>query len=157
MTILMKLLLAPALTGTFLLTGCGESHDDHDHDHEQHSEVDDHANEVKDEHDADHGLGQIEIAGLVLEVSVGGEPGPNVTLHLDIEVKGEPTPEAIRAWIGDESATGSVKSKAFGSGGDYHADVTCPADFDEGGILWIECENSEGVRITGQLSLEQKD
>ncbi|MEM6259830.1 MAG: hypothetical protein AAGI37_16260 [Planctomycetota bacterium] len=164
MTDYMKLLLAPVLASAFLLTGCGggDSHDDHDHDqdnHKEHAEHDGHGHEDGDEHG--HGteseLGEIEIAGSVLHVSVGGEPGPNVTLHIDIEVESGPTPAAIRAWIGNESATGSVKGKAFGSDGDYHADITCPAELTEDAALWIEIESADGTRTVGSLPLVHHD
>lgn len=161
MTDLMKLLLAPVLASALLLTGCegSDSHDDHDHG--AHAEEDglDHGNEDGDEHDhgPGHELGEIEIAGSVLHVSLGGEPGPNVTLHIDIEVESGPTPTAIRAWVGDESATGSVKGKAMGSDGDYHADTTCPADLAEDAALWIEIESADGTRTAGSLPLEHHD
>ena len=155
MTDYMKLLLAPVLASALLLTGCGDSdsHDDHD-DHEEHTEHDDHSDEDGDDHGTDHGLGEIEIAGSVLEVSVGGEPGPNVTLHIDIELKSGPTPTAIRAWVGNESADGVAKGLAAGSDGDYHADATCPAALPENAALWIEIESADGTRTVGSLPLE---
>ena len=164
MTDFMKLLLAPVLASALLLTGCGggDSHDDHDHDdHEEHTEDDghDHDGEEGDDHghDTGHELGEIEIAGSVLHVSVGGEPGPNVILHIDIEVESGPMPAAIRAWVGNESATGSVKGKAFGSDGDYHADVACPAELSEDAALWIEIESADATRTAGSLPLEHHD
>ena len=158
MTDLMKLLLAPVLASALLLTGCGDgdSHDDHD-DHEEYTEHDGHSDEYGHDHGTEHALGEIEIAGSVLEVSVGGEPGPNVTLHIDIELKSGPTPNAIRAWFGDESATGSIKAKAIGSDGDYHADATYPAELPEDAALWIEIESADGTRTAGSLPLEAHD
>ena len=159
MTDFMKLLLAPALASTLMLSGCGggDSHDDHGH--EEHSEDDghDHGQEGGGEHGAEHELGEIEIAGSTLHVSLGGEPGPNVTLHIDIELKSGPTPAAIRAWVGNEAGTGSVKGKAMGSDGDYHADATCPAELNKDAALWIEVESADGTRTAGSLPLEHHD
>ena len=159
MTDFMKLLLGPVLAIALLLTGCGggDSHDDHDH--EEHAEDGSQGGEDGDEHDHGPGeeLGEIEIAGSVLHVSLGGEPGPNVTLHIDIEVESGPTPAAIRVWVGDESATGSIKAKAMGSNGDYHADATCPAELTEDDALWIEIEPTDGIRTAGSLPLEHHD
>lgn len=161
MTDLMKLLLAPVLASALLLTGCGDSDSHDDHDHEEHSEDDGHGHGSEDGdnhgHGTGHELGEIEIAGSVLHVSIGGEPGPNVTLHIDIEVESGPTPAAIRAWVGDESATGSVKARAMGSDGDYHADATCPAEMSEDAALWIEVESADGTRTAGLMSLEHGD
>lgn len=157
MTETIKLLFAPALATTLLLTGCGggDSHDNHDHGNETHAEGDghDHSNTDGDDHGTEHELGEIEIAGSVLHVSVGGEPGPNVTLHIDIEVESGPIPTTIRAWVGNESADGVAKGKAHGSNGDYHVDATCPAELGEGSSLWIEVESVDGTRAVGSLPL----
>lgn len=159
MTDLKKLLLIPMIAGSLALTGCGggDDHDDHDdHDHEEHSEGDghDHDKEGGDEHGAEHGLGEITIAGSVLEVAVGGEPEPNATLHIDLELKSGPKPSAIRVWVSDDS--GKVltsKGKAMGSG-DYHADATCPAELPDNAMLWIEVEPAQGEREAKPLSLK---
>jgi hypothetical protein len=158
MTDLKNLLLIPMIAGSLLLTGCGgDGHDDHDH--EEHSEGDGHDHAEKDEHDHGDGevLGEIEIAGSVFDVSASGEPGPNVTLHIDIELESGPTPAAIRAWVGNESATGSIKSKAIGSDGDYHIDATCPAELAEDAALWIEVESADGTKTAASLPLEHHD
>ncbi|MEM1098578.1 MAG: hypothetical protein AAGH92_07305 [Planctomycetota bacterium] len=159
MTETIKLLLAPALATSLLLSGCGggDSHDDYGN--ETHTEGDghDHSNTDSDDHSTEHGLGEIEIAGSVLQVSVGGEPGPNVILHIDIEVESGPTPATIRAWVGNESADGVAKGKAHGSNGDYHVDATCPAELAEDASLWIEVESADGTRATGSLPLEDHD
>jgi hypothetical protein len=159
MTDLKKLLLIPMIAGSLTLTGCGsgDGHDEHghdDHDHEEHSEGGD---EHGTEHGTEHGLGELTIAGSVLDVSVGGEPGPNVRLHIDIELESGPTPAAIRVWVGNESATGSVKGKAMGSNGDYHADATCPAELSEDAALWIEVESADGTKTAASLALEHHE
>lgn len=150
---LMKLLLAPVIAGTLILSGCGSETTPTETD--QHSDDDghDHANEVKDSHDSDHDLGEIEVAGVVLKVSLGGEPKPNATLHLDLEHQGGPTPVAIRVWIGNETATGSIKGRASGSGGDYHADAVCPAELKQDDALWVEVESADGTRAAVPLPI----
>ena len=160
MTDLMKLLLVPVLASALLLTGCGDGDTPDKHEqHEEHSENDghNHVSEGEDEHGSEHGLGEIEIARTVLEVAVGGEPEPNATLHIDLEHKSGPMPAAVRVWVGDESATGSIKGKASGSHGDYHADATCPAELQEAAALWIELESADGTRTAGSLPLEHHD
>ncbi len=155
MTTLMKLLIAPVLASALLITGCGgdDSHDDHGHNEHREDDGDGHRNDDGTE----HVLGEIEIAGSVIEVAIGGEPGPNVTLHIDIELKSGPTPAAIRAWVGNESADGVAKGLAAGSDGDYHADATCPAELAEGAALWIEIESADGIRTAGSFPLGHHD
>lgn len=160
MTDLMKLLLAPVLASALLLAGCGggDSHDDHDG-HEEHSEDDGHGHDSEDGdgHGTEHELGEIEIAGSVLHVSMGGEPGPNVTLHVDIEVESGPTPAAIRAWVGNESADGVAKGLAVSSNGDYHVDATCPAEISADTAFWIEVESADGAKNAIALPLEHRE
>lgn len=157
MTDLKYLLLIPMIAGSLALSGCGGG-DGHDNDsHEEHSEGDGHVHgsEGGDQHGIEYALGDLEIAGSVLGVSIGGEPGPNVSLHIDIELKSGPTPAAIRAWVGNESATGSVKGKAVGSNGDYHADAMCPAELTQDTALWIEVESADGTRAAKSLALPE--
>lgn len=157
MTDLMKLLLVPVLASALLLTGCGG--EDTPDEREQHSENDghNHVSEGEDEHESEHKLGEIKIAQTVLEVAVGGEPEPNATLHLDLKHKSGPMPATIRVWVGDKSASGSIKGKASGSHGEYHADAMCPAELEEAAALWIELESADGTRTAGSLSLEHHD
>ena len=163
MTTLMKLLIAPVLASALLITGCGgdDSHDDHDHiEHlggDGHGQGSEDGDGHRNDDGTEHVLGEIEIAGSVIEVAIGGEPGPNVTLHIDIELKSGPTPAAIRAWVGNESADGVAKGLAAGSDGDYHADATCPAELAEGAALWIEIESADGIRTAGSFPLGHHD
>lgn len=159
---LKELLLIPIIVGSLALTGCGGGEDDHDHEGHgdtEHSENDghDHGGEGGDEHAAEHGLGELTIAGSVLDVAVGGEPGPNANLHIDLVLESGPKPAAIRVWVSDDS--GKVltsKGKAMGSG-DYHADATCPAELPDNIMLWIEVESTDGTRESKSLSLSHED
>lgn len=170
---LTKLLLASTIAGTLALGGCGsesgtpetDSHADHDdhegHDHAEgeHDDDDDHAGhnhgeDGHDDHAAEHDLGSVTIAGTTLSVSMGGEIKPSAVLHLDIARTDGPEPAAIRVWIGDRSATGALKGKAMGSGGDYHADAEVPAELKPDAALWIELETADGRREAGSISIE---
>lgn len=144
---LMKLFLVPVFAGTLVLSGCGSETTPTETG--QHSEDDghDHANEAKNSHESDHGFGDIEVAGVVLKVALGGEPAPNATLHVDLEHQSGPVPAAIRIWFGNKAATGSIKGKANGSGGDYHADAVCPAELKQDDALWVEVESADGSRV----------
>ncbi len=163
MTHLNKLLLIPIVAGSLVLTGCGggEAPNGHEgHDHEKHLESGGHDDDDKrgsDEHGAEQQLSKVTIGGSVFDVSLGGEPRPNVTLHIDIKLESGPSPAAIRVWVGNESATGSVKGKAVGSKGDYHADAACPPDFDDDDALWIEVESTDGTRTTESMALKHHD
>ena len=84
---------------------------------------------------------------------MGGEIKPSVTVHLDIERIEGPEPAVIRIWIGDEAATGALKSKAMGSNGHYHADTEIPQNMSQSSYLWIEIETTEGVRESGSISI----
>lgn len=159
-----------AVAGTVIalsvsLLGCGESsesksaethsaNDGHDHagdgdDHKGH----DHAEGEHGDHGAERNLGSVTIAGTTLRVSMGGEIEPSGTVHLDIERTDGPEPAAIRVWIGDEAGTGALKSKAMGSGGDYHADAEVPADVSLPTSLWIEVETADGIRESGSITI----
>ncbi|MEO0513001.1 MAG: hypothetical protein AAF108_08910 [Planctomycetota bacterium] len=167
---LTKLLLASTIAGALALGGCGnesgtpdtDSHSEHD-DHEGHDhgedghddhEGHDHGDGGHDDHGAEHDLGSVTIAGTTLSISMGGEVEPTAVLHLDIVRTDGPEPAAIRVWIGDEAATGALKGRATGSGGDYHADTEVPAELTPDAALWIEIEKADGSRETGSISLE---
>ena len=168
---LTKLLLASTIAGTFALGGCGSEsgthdadshaeHDDHEgHDHGEDGHEDrDHAQGERDEHEGhDHGakrdLGSVTIAGTTLSVSMGGEVDPSAMLHFDIERTEGPEPAAIRVWIGDEAATGALRGKAIGSGGDYHADAEVPEELVPDAALWLEIETATGERDSASVQL----
>lgn len=176
MTDLNKLFLASLAAASLTLSGCGNEsgssnaagqsehgdHDGQDHDAERHEDHDhgaeghedhDHGDDEHGDHGADRDLGSVTIAGTTLRVSMGGKIEPSMTVHLDIERTDGPEPAAIRVWIGDEAATGALKSKAIGSSGDYHADAEAPANVSLPISLWIEIENGDGTRETGSISI----
>ena len=166
MTDLTKLFLVSLAAASLTLSGCGNEsgssnaagqsehgdHDGHDHDAEGHEDHD-HGDNDHGDHGAERDLGSVTIAGTTLRVSMGGEIEPSATVHLDIERTDGPEPAAIRVWIGDEAATGALKGKAMGSGGDYHADAEAPANVSLPTSLWIEIEAADGTRESGSINI----
>jgi hypothetical protein len=169
------LIKSVAVAGTAIalfvsLPGCGESShsesaethsadDGHDHageggEHEGH----DHAEGEHDEHDDhDHGemrsLGSVTIVGTKLAVSVSSDIKPSSEVHLDLEVESGPIPAAVRFWIGDESGTGALKSKADAHDNHFHGHTEAPATL-AGASLWIEVETASGERQAAAVPLE---
>ena len=174
MTDLTKLFLASLAAASLTLSGCGnesgssdthdhaehgdhdghahdaEGHEGHDHDHDDH----DHADGDHDGHGTGVDLGSVVVGATTLRVSMGGSVEASAVLHFDIEVVDGPEPAAVRIWIGDESGTGALKSKAMGSGGNYHADAEVPSEVTPEAALWVEVEASDGSRSSGSLTLK---
>jgi hypothetical protein len=160
-----------ALTMSLSLPGCGDSAPPppaspraaahgHDHARDGHSghEGHDHAAGEHEEHDGhDHGemhpLGTVTIAGTTLAVSVSGDIRPSSEVHLDLEVQSGPVPAAVRFWIGDEAATGSLKAKAESHDNHFHGETEAPADLKDA-RLWLEIETDKGTRDLGSIALD---
>lgn len=146
------------------VAGCGKSesgdtsqpdsqgHDEHDgHDHGT-SDPDVGA---EDDHALDaRSLGEIEIAGVTLDVSLAGELSPGGEAHVEIKRLAGPAPAALRFWIGDESATGSVKVKADAHDDHFHGESTVPTGVGTDLDLWIELELSDGSRHRDRIALK---
>ncbi len=166
MTDLTKLFLTSLAAASLTLSGCdnesGSSekhdhtehgdHDGHDHDAEGHEDHD-HANGDHDGHGTGVDLGSVIVGATTLRVSMSGSVEASAVLHLDIEVVDGPEPAAVRIWIGDESGTGALKSKAMGSGGDYHADTEVPSDFTPESALWVEVEAQDDERSAASMPI----
>jgi hypothetical protein len=112
--------------------------DDHDHDH-------DHAHGG-----ARHDLGKQTVAGNTVSVTQIGDAvvaGKAVTFEIKIspEAGGSAAkPRAVRAWVGNEKAEGSVKANAPWREKFYDADLEVPAKLPAGSKLWVEVENDAG-------------
>src|SRR5690349_4379527 len=81
------------------------------------------------DHGAEHAhgehqdLGTTTIAGLKLEAAQLGKLTDKEGIFEVTLAKGTAQPKAVRMWVGVESADGSVKAKAEGSGTAYEAHV----------------------------------
>ncbi len=141
---------------TLILTACGEGHDhaaealddhalaedDHGHDH------------ATDDHGTERSLGSIEIASSTLSVILSGAMLPNAEMHVDIEHTAGPAPSGIRMWIGDESATGSLKIKTDAHDSHFHGHAEAPQTINGNTALWIEIETTSGERIAKSIQLK---
>ncbi len=156
-----KLLITSCIAGVFLITGCGSesnpqspsAHSENDgHDHSGHEDHH-HDHGAHDDHGSNNNLGSITIAGSSFTVSYSGQVRANESLQLEIQHTAGPIPSTIRTWIGKESSVGSIKSKANGSDGHYHADTELPAEYTTEDLLWIEIETPDGQRIADSITL----
>ncbi len=151
------------IAGTaFLLSGCSDSpaSDNADHGHEHHEGADhdhDHTEnaETMDEHGSENPLGSVEIAGTTFEASFDGEIESGAEMHINLNITDGPKPAAVRLWVGDESATGSIKSKADATDNRFHGHAEVPAELTEGVALWIEIESDDGSRTAGSIDLPE--
>lgn len=140
----------------------GASHKDHDHgadgreghDHAEDGHEDhDHAAGGHDGHGERHELGKADIGGFAVTVATLGEIEAGHEGVVDIEVTGG-APSAVRAWVGVESAQGSLKAKLENEGDDYHGHVEVPATLPAGSAVWIEIEDADGKRSAASFKLD---
>jgi len=117
-----------------------EHHDDADHEGEEH-EGEGH------DHEADDKTYGGKIGNYEVSISQHGEISAGGKAHLDIALSGPAkAPKALRLWVGNKSAKGSMKAKA-GKGhspGEYHVEVEVPEKMPENSKLWIEIQDSGG-------------
>ena len=166
---LTKHLTLPLLACAFILVapGCGDSaetaadtehstDDGHDHSGETDPrEAHDSAEGQDTEQDSDEVImrGTVTIAGSTLAVSVSPELKPASEVSLNIEVESGPVPASLRYWIGDETGTGALKSKADAHDNHFHGQAETPKDL-TGASLWIEVEAADGKRRAAPVTLE---
>ena len=100
-----------------------------------------------------HDLGKKAVAGYVVSVTQIGDAvtaGKASTFEIKVNPKdaaaGAAQPTAVRAWVGNEKAQGSVKAKApwHEKGKFYDADLEVPAKLPDGSKLWVEVETDAG-------------
>lgn len=137
----MKPKLFPVLILSVLFAACGkETH--------VHTPGDGHGTEAghTDDHGGGHGsmvsLGSIQLGGVAVEVKQEGtvEAGKEVGVDLSF-AKGAAVPGTVRAWVGVESAAGSLKAKLSG----MHGHLEVPKPLPEGSKFWFEADGTAGT------------
>lgn len=114
----------------------GDGHDhghDHDHGHGH-------------EHGEHHELGTSTAAGVSFEALQIGHPANGEQAVEVVLTEGSPAPKAIRAWVGNEAAEGSMKTRAEGSGPAYEMHLELPDPLPAGAQIWFEVEAADGSR-----------
>mgnify|MGYP006439672225 FL=1 len=101
-----------------------------------------------------HSLGTVTVAGGTFAVSMTGEITPSTELHFDITQTFGPPINTLRLWIGDKSATGSLKSKSTSDDGHFHAHVEAHITLSMDSALWIEANTSSGDREAATIKLQ---
>lgn len=164
-------LLSTALVGT-VLVGCGQQEQGSSSRTsasepaaaatDTHTHADGSTHAAHDESDASHSHGHShggEIASLgqkqVLGFTVKAEQEGSVAAGQEAVFLIETTPaaEAVRLWVGDEQATGSVRSKAEGGPTSFHAHTMVPAPLSDEAQLWVEVQNADGERYAVAFDL----
>ena len=149
---LSSLLMLLAVLG---LVACGRDKPA-DNDKTGHSDGKPDGDMAHDDHDdEDHGektdRGTQDAGPAKVSLGLYGKVVPGFEAIMDIDVK-DMKPEAVRVWIGVESAKGSMKSKLDGDGS-YHGHVDVPAKLPEGSAIWIELEAPDGSRHRTSYSI----
>jgi major membrane immunogen (membrane-anchored lipoprotein) len=109
-------------------------------------------NNEDDHHGERHEVGEAKIGDSTVTVAFFGEIKAGAEAVLDIEVEGGEV-DALRAWVGDESGTGSLKSKLDGKDGDYHGHIDTPDPIAEGSAIWVEIEDASGKLSAASFKL----
>lgn len=106
-----------------------------------------------DDHGEKKPLGPLTIGAHTFEVIQYGDVKPDHEASFDLEFPaGKPVPETVRAWIGIESARGSMKAK-LGKEGDRgkHGHVDAPATIPANSKVWFEIEEN-GQTARGSIA-----
>ncbi|MEQ8819903.1 MAG: hypothetical protein RLY93_06630 [Sumerlaeia bacterium] len=160
---LLPYLLSTALVGT-MLVGCGQQEqeassatsasepaaapDTHTHsDGSTHATHDETAASQEQAHS--HGgeivsLGEKQVLGFTVKAEQEGAVTAGQEAVFLIETT--PAAEAVRLWVGDEQATGSVRSKAEGGPTSFHSHAMVPSPLTAEAQLWVEVQNAAGER-----------
>lgn len=72
--------------------------------------------------------------------------------HFNLYIEGG-EPAAVRAWVGDEAATGVLITLAEFEEDHHCAHLEVPQPLPAGAKLWVELETSEGERLRGSSPL----
>lgn len=146
---------------TAVPVGCDQSSTDHtDHDHAGHDHADhdhDHGDDAAMTDDHGHGptveLGSVEFGGFTVTASRDGDVKAGGELPVDVHIEGDGPVDAVRAWVGTETAAGSIKGRLDPEGDGWHAHVMVPAVMPEDARLWIEIQSGD-ERAAGSVPLD---
>jgi hypothetical protein len=100
------------------------------------------------EHGTPHALGDVAIGDWKFAVTRFGDVVPGGESDFDLQFqKGVARPDALRVWVGLESAVGSMKTR-FANEGDtvMHGHVLVPKVLPEGSRLWFAIEHKGQVQ-----------
>ncbi len=123
--------------------------------------ADDHAghDHAKHNHGKAVALGEVKTGEQRLLVSGAGAIAPGKPWHVELVLKpDQPTPKAIRLWVGLESGRGSVKTRAAaekGAKGEYVADLEVPDPIPADSKLWLAIEAANESVFKTSLALPQ--
>lgn len=100
-------------------------------------------------------LGTTTVAGMKLGVAQMGEvkAGSQAVFEVKLEA-GQEKPKALRLWVGNASAEGSVKAKATGEGPDYDVHVEVPKTLPQGSQLWLDVEPATGKKAKAAFAFK---
>lgn len=119
-----------------------QSHDGHNHGAE-------HA------HGEHQDLGTTTVAGITFQASQLGKLTEAEGIFEVTLAKGSPAPKAVRLWVGNENAEGSVKTKADGAGPEYEMHVELPKPLPATARVWIEIQLEDGKKSKAGFALRK--
>ncbi len=96
-------------------------------------------------HGKEQSLGNLTIGVHTFELVQLGEVKAGAEAVIDLKFPaGKPLPPIVRAWVGIESAAGSIKDRIGknGEGDGFHGHIEAPTPLPEGSKLWIEIEEN---------------
>ncbi len=120
-------------------TPAADTHDDHDH-----------GEEVN--------LGTQESGGFTLAVKHDGPITEGSEVPIDLTITKMPagtTVNAVRFWIGNATAQGSMKAMAALEDDEYHAHVEVPRPLAADARIWVEVEASTGPAVVVSFELKK--
>jgi hypothetical protein len=145
----MKMKLLSVLAASFLFPACGKEEHVHtpgDGHGKEAGKADDHGGGG---HGAMVSLGSIQLGGVAVEVEQEGTMEPGKELGVEITfAKDKPIGGTVRAWVGVESAAGSMKGKLTKEGTALHGHLEVPKPLPEGSKFWFEVEGATASKAS---------
>ena len=101
-----------------------------------------------DDHGPEHPLGELTLGEHKVQIVLLGDLVPGKEADFDVRfAAGSKRPDVLRAWVGIESAVGSMKKKFANEGeSDMHGHVEVPTTLPEGSKAWFEVETTDGAK-----------